>query len=186
MSPWALNRRAREIAQGAVFGYPTDTIWGLGCHPLIAPSVARILAIKGRSPDKGLILLSSRLEYCRPYIDADEEVLQPVLTAAEQPTTWLVDASEFCPWWIRGRFPTVAIRITDHPLVREICDRLAAPIVSTSANRSGRSPARNLFQMHREFGDLVDFIVGGYATGGAAASRIKSLADGNIIRSGNP
>ncbi len=184
MSPWAINRRAREIAHGAVFGYPTDTIWGLGCHPLIARSVARILAIKGRSPDKGLILLSSRLEYCLPYIEASDEALQPVRETAEQPTTWLVDASEFCPYWIRGRFPTVAIRVTDHPLVREICARLEAPLVSTSANRSGRAPARNLFQMHREFGDELDFIVGGYATGGVAASTIKSLVDGNIIRSG--
>ncbi len=183
MTSWSLNRRARAIAKGAVFGYPTDTIWGLGCHPLIAWSVLRILAIKQRPVEKGLILLSSQLEYCRDYISVDEAGMASIGQPCDQPTTWLVEASEFCPDWIRGEFPTVAIRITDHPLIQALCDRLQAPLVSTSANRSGRPPARNLLQMRRQFDDELDFVISGFSTGGARASRIKSLASGDVIRS---
>ena len=183
MSPWALNRFIHAISRGAVFGYPTDTIWGFGCHPLIAGSVARILRIKNRSPAKGLILLSSRLEYCRAYLDVNMEQLKPIQSPAEEPTTWLVPASEFCPPWIRGNFPTVAIRITDHPLLKTLCDRLEAPIVSTSANRAGRATVRNAWQMRRQFGDELDFIVSGYATGTGHPSEIKSLASGTTLRS---
>ena len=185
MSPWALNRFIHAVAQGAIFGYPTDTIWGLGCHPLIARSVARILQIKQRSPAKGLILLASRLEYCAAYVNANAEQLKPIQTPAETPTTWLVDASDFCPAWIRGQHSTVAIRITDHPLVQQICDRLESPIVSTSANRASKSTARNLIQMRKEFGDELDFIVAGYTTGGGRPSKIKSLASGSTLRSGD-
>ena len=182
MSPWALNRLAHAVSQGAIFGYPTDTIWGFGCHPLIASSVARILQIKNRSADKGLILLSSRLEYCAAYVGLDSEQLKPVLSTADHPTTWLVPASENCPLWIRGNYLTVAIRITDHPLLEFLCDRLETPIVSTSANRSGKATARNSLQMHKQFGDELDFIVSGFATGSKRPSEIKSLLNGTTAR----
>jgi L-threonylcarbamoyladenylate synthase len=183
MSPWALNRFAHAVSQGAVFGYPTDTIWGFGCHPLIASSVARILQIKNRSPDKGLILLSSRLEYCSTYLGLDGEALDPIQQAADHPTTWLVPASESCPVWIRGNYPTVAIRITNHPLLEFLCDRLQAPIVSTSANRSGKATVRNSVQMRKQFGDELDFIICGFATGSNRPSEIKSLLGRTTIRS---
>ena len=183
MSPWALNRFAHALSQGAVFGYPTDTIWGFGCHPLFASSVARILQIKNRSPDKGLILLSSSLEYCLTYVGLDSEQLEPVHRATDHPTTWLVPASGECPAWIRGNYPTVAIRITNHPLLEFLCERLQAPVVSTSANRSGKSPVRNAVQMRKQFGDELDFIVSGFATGSNRPSEIKSLLGKTTIRS---
>jgi len=185
MSPWALDRLARAVSQGAVFGYPTDTVWGLGCHPLIARAVARILQLKQRTPDKGLILLASRLEHCLPYIAASDAELEPLTRPAERPTTWLVPASEHCPLWIRGIHPTVAIRITDHPLLEQLCERLEAPVVSTSANRSGASTVRNALQLRRQFGDRLDFVIGGFSTGGNRPSDIKSLLSGKTLRSGN-
>jgi len=183
MSPWALNRFVRAVRHGAVFGYPTDTVWGFGCHPLIPEAVARLLQIKQRGADKGLILLASRLEHCLPYIAAPAKDLEPLQQRTARPTTWLVPASDFCPPWIRGNHPTVAIRITDHPLLLQIGARLEAPVVSTSANRSGAATARNALQLRRQFGDRLDFIVGGFATGGNRPSEIKSLAGGNILRS---
>ena len=183
MSPWALNRFIHAVSRGAVFGYPTDTIWGFGCHPLMAQSVAHILQIKNRSPEKGLILLSSQLEYCADYVDADTDQLRPARDPLKQPTTWLVPASQICPPWIRGNFPTVAIRITNHPLLQYLCDRLEAPIVSTSANRTGCATVRNQLQMRRQFGDRLDYIVTGFTTGSGKPSEIKSLASGTSLRS---
>jgi L-threonylcarbamoyladenylate synthase len=184
MSPWALNRFAHAVSRGAIFGYPTDTVWGFGCHPLVTSSIARILHIKNRSPDKGLILLSSRLEYCAAYVGLDREQLEPVRSTTGHPTTWLVPASHNCPLWIRGNFPTVAIRITNHPLIELLCNRLEAPLVSTSANRSGKSTVRNALQMRKQFGDELDFIVNGFTTGSNRPSEIKSLLNGTTLRSG--
>jgi len=183
MSPWALNRFIHAISSGAVFGYPTDTIWGFGCHPLIADSVSRILQIKKRSLEKGLILLSSKIEYCTAYLEVEPEQLAPIRSPCSQPTSWLIPASAFCPDWIRGSFPSVAIRITDHPLLQILCDRLQTPIVSTSANRAGRVPVRNSLQLRKQFGDELDFIVNGFAPGSGKPSRIKSLLNGTIVRS---
>ena len=185
MSPWALNRLVHELSNGAVIGYPTDTIWGFGCDPLAAESVVRILQIKQRRLEKGLILLSSNLEYCSPFIKLDQQQRAQISLPTERPTTWLVDASDNCPPWICGSHTTVAMRITDHPLLAYLCARLHSPLVSTSANAAGKSTARSSLQLRRQFGSQLDFIVTGFNSGGRQASQIKSLASGNLLRAAN-
>ncbi len=184
MSPWQINRLGKAVLQGAVFAYPTDTIWGFGCHPLDASAVMQILAIKQRSVHKGLILLASDLRYIEPYIHPD--ISRPnrlrLQQMNDQPTTWLVDANPDCPYWLRGEFTTIAIRLTRHGFVRQMCDAISAPLVSTSANRSGRAPVRNTIQARRQFAGELDFIVHGFETGGCKASKIQSLETDKIIR----
>ncbi len=183
MSPWALNRLATALARGAVIGYPTDTIWGFGCHPLRPHSVDRILDIKRRAASKGLILLSSRIDYCVPYLDLGDTELESIRLPCARPTTWIVPASKACPQWLRGDHPTIAIRVTDHPLLRTLCTALESPLVSTSANRAGKSSVRNAWQMRRQFGKELDFIVTGFTAGGNRPSEIKFLHSGATLRS---
>ena len=182
MSPWALNRLVHALSRGAVIGYPTDTIWAFGCDPLDPEGVARILQLKQRPVDKGLILLSSRLEYCDTFVELDQAQRDLIQVPTERPTTWLVTASDACPPWIRGNHATVAIRITDHPLLGYLCARLQSPLVSTSANHAGKSTARSALQLRRQFNDQLDFVVTGFNAGGSRPSEIKSLASGNLLR----
>ena len=184
MSPWAINRLSKAVGNGAVIAYPTDTIWGFGCHPRLASSAIKILNIKQRPVDKGLILLSSRFEYCKPYIDPklSEEQINLINQKYQNPTTWLVPAAKSCPIWLTGGFPTVALRITDHPFVEALCNDIHSPIVSTSANRHRRSTIRNALQARRQFGEEVDYIVNGFNTGTNRASEIKLLTTGNTTR----
>jgi len=185
VSPWLLNRLTRAISAGAVIGYPTDTIWGFGCDPLDALAVARLLHIKRRPVEMGLILLTSDLAWCEPFVRLRQEQRETLQAPAETPTTWLVDASDFCPAWIRGSHATVAVRVTDHPLLRFLCDPLRLPLVSTSANRTGRSTVRSALQMRRQFGAELDAIVTGFETGTGRPSEIRSLSGGKLLRSSN-
>lgn len=184
MSPWLINRLGKAVQRGAVFAYPTDTIWGFGCHPLHAPAVHRILDIKQRPVSKGLILLASDITYLEPYLKKhlDNKEIHQLGSITDQPTTWLVEASPHCPIWLRGQFPTIAVRLTSHPFVQRLCDTLKAPIISTSANRSGCPTIRNAIQARRQFGAELDYIVEGFRSGGKKASKIKSLAGNQIIR----
>ncbi len=184
MSPWQINRLGNAVQRGAVFAYPTDTIWGFGCHPLHRHAIQRILQIKQRSVDKGLILLASRIAYLEPYLNKNinAEKFNLLRTITNQPTTWLVEADYNCPYWLRGQFSTIAVRLTEHPFVQSLCDTINAPLISTSANRSGRPPVRNATQAHRQFADELDFIVGGFSAGTKNASKIKSLEYDQIIR----
>ncbi len=185
MSPWQINRLSKAVLHGAVFAYPTDTIWGFGCHPLLAGSVQRILNIKKRPVDKGLILLCSKLDQVAGYIsdEVSHEQTRRLQRIEAQPTTWLVKASQDCPLWLRGQHPTIAVRLTRHPFVRALCNSIKAPLVSTSANRAGQSTVTSAIQARKQFGDEVDFIVGGFSTGGKTASAIILLEKNRMIRS---
>jgi L-threonylcarbamoyladenylate synthase len=184
VSPWLLNKYALSIKQGAIFAYPTDTIWGLGCHPQNQHAVRRILQIKNRPFDKGMILLSNRIEYCQTFIDHEYFQQQREHISAPEPlaTTWLLPASKLCPNWLTGKNSTVAIRLTTLPHIQTLCDRLGQPLISTSANISGRKSAANLLQIHRLFGHSVDFIIAGTSKGSQRASRIIDKRSGEIIR----
>ncbi len=184
MSPWAINRLSKAVEKGAVIAYPTDTIWGLGCHPMCAPAVVNIINIKQRGLEKGLILLSPELDYCIPYMR--EDISNPAIRRLEKsyshPVTWLVPASPECPVWLTGDFATIAIRITNHPFIGSICSAMHSPIVSTSANRHRKPSVRNALQARRQFGENLDYVVTGFSTGTGCASEIKSLESGRIFR----
>jgi L-threonylcarbamoyladenylate synthase len=132
-----------------------------------------------------LILLSPRFEYCEPFIRLESGQREILEQPRDRPTTWLVEASDFCPLWIRGKHSTVAIRITSHPLLEMLCKQLQTPLVSTSANFAGKLTARSKLQMQRQFASQLDFIVTGFEAGGNRPSDIKSLANGNLLRSGH-
>jgi L-threonylcarbamoyladenylate synthase len=184
MSPWSIKRLSKSIENGATIAYPTDTIWGFGCHPMRTSSVIKILNIKQRSITKGLILLSSRFEYCAPFIDPGltGEQIDLVKQQNQHPVTWLVPAASDCPVWLRGNFSTIAVRISNHPFIEAICNEMHSPLVSTSANRYHRSTIRSTLQARRQFGEELDYIVTGFNTGTNRASEIKSLATRNTIR----
>jgi L-threonylcarbamoyladenylate synthase len=184
MSPWAIKRLSHQVELGAVIAYPSDTVWGFGCHPRLEDSVNRIFQIKQRSESKGLILLSSQLDFCLPYISRDlsKNDIALLKKSTSQPTTWLIPASRNCPSWLRGSFSTIAIRLTHQPFIKALCTELKSPIVSTSANMSGKTTIRNSIQAHRLFASQLDYIISGYQPGTGHPSEIKSLHSGDIIR----
>ena len=184
MSPWSIKRLCKAIEDGAVIAYPTDTIWGFGCHPRRASSVVKILDIKQRPVGKGLILLASQVEYCLPYIDPglSPKQIDLIKQQNQHPVTWLVPAASDCPVWISGEFSTVAVRITNHPFIHAVCNEMHSPVISTSANRHRQMPIRNALQARRQFGEELDYIVTGYSTGTNRASEIKSLVSGKTLR----
>ncbi len=184
MSPWAINRLSKAVEKGAVIAYPTDTIWGLGCHPMCAPAAIDIINIKQRGLEKGLILLSPELDYCKPYISEDipKQSIRRLEKLYSYPVTWLVPASPQCPAWLTGDSDTIAIRISNHPFIVSICSAMHSPIVSTSANRRGKPSVRNALQARRKFSADLDHVVTGFSTGAGSASEIKSLESGRIFR----
>ena len=86
------------------------------------------------------------------------------------------------PLWIRGAHDGVAVRLTTHPVARALCDAAQAALVSTSANISGRPPARNSFVLRRRFGALVDYIVPGDCGRATGPSEIRDLLTGKTFR----
>ncbi|MFQ5643638.1 MAG: L-threonylcarbamoyladenylate synthase [Thiogranum sp.] len=182
-SHWQLHSAARCIKNGGVVAYPTEAVFGLGCDPANPQAVARLLALKNRPWQKGLILLAANLQQVEPWLrPLNDAHLQQLGKSWPGPTTWLLPAADACPDWLRGTHDTLAVRISAHPLVRRLCDILAAPVVSTSANRSGQQPARSVLETRLRFGTRIDFVLPGALGDLKQPTRIRDLASGKLIR----
>ncbi len=86
------------------------------------------------------------------------------------------------PRWLRGRHNTLAVRVTDHPLAAALCRQLGHPLVSTSANRSGQSPALSLLAVQRQLGPALDLIIPGPLGRQSRPTVIRDLASGKTLR----
>ena len=181
MQSQVINRAARILRADGVIAYPTEGVFGLGCLPESLQAVARILNLKQRDPAMGLVLIAARPEQLTRWtsIDLAEASLA---STAEQPVTYVVPASDDVPYWIHGDHAGVAVRLVAHPVAAALCDAVDSALVSTSANESGRPPARNAYVLRRRFADRVDYVVPGDCGPAKGPSEIRVLETGNVIR----
>lgn len=173
----------RALCAGAVVAYPTEAVWGLGCDPHNAHAVARLLALKRRSRRKGLILIAANFEQIAPYLGPlpPARLLQ-MKASWPGPVTWLVPASKRVPRWIRGEHDSVALRVTAHPVASALCYVFGAPIVSTSANLSGREPERSKLRLRRRLGAGLGCVVPGPLGDLPRPTPIRDALTGKLVR----
>lgn len=181
-SNWQVKRVARVVREGGVIAYPTEAVWGLGCDPWNEVAVDRLLALKERPVDKGLILVADNIRQFDFLLeDFPEAWLDRLASTWPGPNTWLVPHQNLLPEWITGRHDSVALRVSDHPLVRDLC-ALVGPLVSTSANRTGRPAARTRLRVEQYFRGQVDAVLGGALGGRRNPSTIRDLVSGEVVR----
>lgn len=184
VSSWRVQQAAREIGAGAVIAYPTEAVWGLGCDPWDAEAVYRLLAIKARPVDKGLILIADNIrQFDFLFEDFPELWIDRMASTWPGPNTWLVPHQGLLPDWITGKHDTVALRVSDHPTVRELC-ALTGPLVSTSANPTGRPAARSRLRVEQYFHEQLDMVLSGSLGGRRNPSVIRDLVTAEVVRAG--
>lgn len=181
MTCWHLRQAARQLWLGGIVAYPTEAVYGLGCDPFNEHAVQRLLDLKQRPASKGLILLASDFAQIEPCLDLTPAMRKRMLATWPGPTTWIAPASPELPDWlvING---TVAVRVTAHPLAAALSRAFAGPIISTSANPSGRRPARNPLTVLRYFAKSDVLILHGSTSGANRPSAIYDAASGERRR----
>lgn len=179
---WHMQQMAQIVEGGGVIACPTEAVWGLGCDPWNAEAVDRLLALKQRPVAKGLILVAADIsQFAELLQDLPPEWHAKLEASWPGPNTWLVPHQGRLPAWITGRHASVALRVTDHPLLRRLCG-LTGPLVSTSANPSGRPAARSRLRVQQYFGDELDGLLNGPLGGRQSPSTIRDLATGAVLR----
>lgn len=183
IAPSRLTAVAAVLRLGGLIAYPTDTVYGLGCLPDRPRAIRRLLALKGRPADKGLILLASEpaqlAPWTAPLTDADwARIADP----AAPPTTWLVPAAPGVSPLVRGAHASVAVRLTRHALVAALTALLGQPIISTSANPAGQPPVRRAADLDPALRRGVDLVLAGACGPATRPSRIRELASGRLLR----
>ena len=171
---------------GGVIAYPTESVWGLGCDPNNAHAVRRILHLKKRPVEKGLILVAANIEQFSPYLQSlSTSELSQLQQTWPGPVTWLIpDKNNRVPRYIKGDFESVALRVSQHPIIQGLCSAFGGPIISTSANPAGLLPAKNAMTVNRYFYDNVDFVTPGCTLNLPRPTEIRDLLTGAVHRSG--
>ncbi len=182
MSP-ALDEAVACLRRGGVIAYPTESVYGLGCDPANPRAIEKLLKLKQRPADKGLILIAASLTQLEPWLEKlPAEKKTAVLASWPGPVTWLWPVRQDVSTLLRGRHATLAVRVTDHPLAAALCEAFGGPVVSTSANPSGEPPARTARQVRQQFDERLDFILEGEVGGRNKPSEIRDVLTGRVMR----
>lgn len=191
------------LKQGKLLAYPTESVWGIGCDATNEQAVFQVLTIKQRDSNKGLIVLTDSIQRLAPLLATltneqrqkieqswQAQTLQaPHQHSQLQATTWLLPLNDAVavPSWITGQHRSVAIRVTIHPLIQQLCQYMVSKknpfgfIISTSCNPSGQIPAKTLAESVRYFGDDIGYLQGD-TVGYQQPSQIKDAITGQVIR----
>jgi len=182
-SPVRIAAAAHCLAAGGIVAYPAEGVWGLGCDPDNRDAVLALLALKQRPVEKGLILVAASMQQFAPWLGGLTDAEREQLSASwPGPITWVVPHSGRSPDWIRGDNKGVALRVSAHPLIAALCERFGGPLVSTSANPTGRPPARSVLRVRRYFGARLDAVLNGALGGADGPTPIRTLRGGAWVR----
>lgn len=198
-----VSQAANSLKAGQLLAYPTESVWGIGCDPYNEAAVQRILAIKQRPKDKGMIVVTDSAARIAPLLAAlDDAQRKSVLSSwqtdsdnidpeYQQAHTWLLPIPQTLagsiPSWITGQHQTVAVRVIAHPLIRALCEQLLSAhnpfglLVSTSCNPSGQPPASTLSEAYAYFGEQISYLQAA-TLGYTLPSQIRDATTGSIIR----
>lgn len=164
---WQAARDAFQ--QGELLAYPTEAVYGLGCDPRNQAAVEKLLALKQRPVERGLILLAADYSQLVSFVDdlaIPQDKRFSVFSRWPGPVTLLLPAAAHVPRWLRGESDQIAVRVTDHEPARQLCRSLNSAIVSTSANYTGEPPLVRGDDVRATFGDKVAWVMDA-PTGGA-------------------
>jgi len=183
----ALNVAVETINRGGIVAYPTETFYGLGAKFDIEDSLKRLYEIKQRPHEKAMPLIIGAAG------------LLPVVTASVNataislmdrfwpgPLTLLFQAREGLSDFITAGTYKVAVRIPGDSFALDLAKLINLPITATSANPSGRSPARDAETVIRYFGEEIDLVIDcGLAPGGMPSTIVDVTGDEiKIMREG--
>ncbi|MGV8940523.1 MAG: Sua5/YciO/YrdC/YwlC family protein [Lysobacter sp.] len=173
------------LHDGGVIAYPTEAVWGLGCDPFNEAAVLRLLAIKQRPVDKGVILIAGSLVQLDGLLDWEAlpgDRREAVLASWPGPNTWVIPATSRVPATVTGAHDGVAVRVSAHPQVVALCRAFGGPLVSTSANLAGQPPAFQRETLDPVLLARIDAIVEGETDGLTAPTAIRDAHSGATLR----
>ncbi|WEJ62679.1 L-threonylcarbamoyladenylate synthase [Thiomicrorhabdus lithotrophica] len=177
-----LVKASSLLNQGEVIAYPTEAVYGLGCDPFNQQAVEKLFHVKQRPMEKGVILVAASVEQIQDWIELiGTEWEKNVLDSWPGPITWVLPIKKPMPDWITGGRDTVAIRVSDHPVVQQLCLVFGGPIVSTSANVTTHPPAKSCDEVRTEFEDKV-YCICAELGGLDKPTQIRDAKTGRVLR----
>jgi L-threonylcarbamoyladenylate synthase len=154
-----LNESLKVLRAGGVILYPTDTIWGLGCDPTNPSAVAKIFKIKSREEVKSLLILVDGEAMLERYVSEVPEIAWELVGVSDDPLTVIYSGGKNLAPGVCSEDGSVGIRICRDEFCRELIRKFRKPLVSTSANLSGKPSPENFSDIENSVFEAADYVV---------------------------
>jgi len=148
-----------SLREGGIILYPTDTIWGIGCDATNAAAVEKIFKIKSRDENKSLLVLVDGENMLDRYVKDIPEIAFELAGVSDTPLTIIYPEGKNLAPGACSEDGSVAIRICHDEFCKELISRFRKPIISTSANLSGKSSPENFDAIDNTIKESVGFVV---------------------------
>jgi len=149
----------KVIQDGGIILYPTDTIWGIGCDATNTEAVQKIYKLKQRDEAKSMIILLDTENKLESYISEVNPLAYDLIEYAENPLTLVMPGAKNISPKLISSDGSVGIRVSKHPFCQQLIQRLRKPLVSTSANISGKPSPQYFLQIDADIINGVDYVV---------------------------
>lgn len=186
--PEDLQRVVDLLNDGGILIYPTDTVYAIGCHALKERPIERICKLKNIDPRKhNLSIICYDLSNISEYAQVSNATFKLMKRNLPGPFTFILNANSRLPKIFRNR-KEVGIRVPDHPIIREICRLLDAPILTTTLPLEKNEDIEYITEpelIDEKFGSVTDLIIDG-GTGGIEPSTVINCCEDvpEIVREG--
>ncbi|WP_034057271.1 L-threonylcarbamoyladenylate synthase [Lacinutrix jangbogonensis] len=154
-----INKAIEVLKRGGLIVYPTDTVWGIGCDATNAEAVEKIYKLKQRDDSQALICLVNNYGMLERHVDNVPRMAYTILDIADKPTTVIYDNPAGVAENLIAHDNTLAIRIVDHDFCKKMIRYFGRPIVSTSANLSGKPTPKSFKEIDEVVLKGVDYVV---------------------------
>lgn len=178
--PLALQQAFDTLHQGGLVAFPTDTVYGLGALAHNTKSIEQLFIVKGRESTKAIpILLSDASELSLVASRVDSRALRLAERFWPGPLTLVVPRHASLPE-ILSPYPTVGVRVPDHPLARALL-RSAGPLATTSANLSNQPSATTASEVLAQLNGRIPLILNGGQTPGGVSSTVVDCSGTELV-----
>jgi L-threonylcarbamoyladenylate synthase len=154
-----IKKALKVLRKGGTILYPTDTVWGIGCDATNPKAVEKIYCIKQRSDTKSMLVLVDEAWRVADYVVEVPEIAMQLTEVADKPLTIIYPDARNVAENLVGPDGTLGIRVTSDEFCKKLVYALRKPLVSTSANISGKPSPKNFDAIDKNIVHSVDYVV---------------------------
>lgn len=172
------------LHRGGIILYPTDTVWGLGCDATNAEAVEKLYRLKQRSDAKSMLVLVDCAGRIQNYVDEMPDIAWDLIEVSNKPLTIIYPNAKNLATNLLAEDKSIGVRVTSEEFTQQLCARFKKPIVSTSANISGKATPLIFSEIADEVTAACDYVVKfrqDDVQKHTPSSIIKLNADGSIL-----
>jgi L-threonylcarbamoyladenylate synthase len=173
--PAAIEQAAFLLQQGQLVCFPTDTVYGIGAAASSDDAIRRLYAVKGRSPDKPLPLLISETAEASWYAEVTPIAKSLMARFWPGPLTIVMRKVDGLRSRALAGQNTVALRVPDNDVPRDLVRLLGEPLTGSSANRSGARPPVSAAEVAFSLGEMVSLVIDGGRSPGSVESTVVDV-----------